>query len=146
MERKVCAADGGGRGRGERAEREGSGAIHTFLLKILRFGIYFLITYVYIQSRRFIREAYMRLRAAGERTAAGGVSAMAGGMSAMAGGVSSMAGGMNAMVGMMNAAAGERAAVRPAGNGAATVRGATGNEEPAKVENVWSEGSAGGAR
>lgn len=81
----------------------------------------------------------MRLRAAGERTAAGGVSAMAGG-------VSSMAGGMNAMVGMMNAAAGERAAVRPAGNGAATVRGATGNEEPAKVENVWSEGSAGGAR
>lgn len=25
MERKVCAADGGGRGRGERAEREGSG-------------------------------------------------------------------------------------------------------------------------
>lgn len=74
----------------------------------------------------------MRLRAAGERTAAGGVSAMAGGVSAM--------------VGMMNAAAGERAAVRPAGNGAATVRGATGNEEPAKVENVWSEGSAGGAR
>lgn len=109
MERKVCAADGGGRGRGERAEREGSGAIHTFLLKILRFGIYFLITYVYIQSRRFIREAYMRLRAAGERTAAGG-------MSAMAGGVSSMAGGMNAMVGMMNAAAGERAAVRSAGS------------------------------
>ena len=139
MERKVCAADGGGRGRGERAEREGSGAIHTFLLKILRFGIYFLITYVYIQSRRFIREAYMRLRAAGERTAAGGVSAMAGGVSAAAGSVS-------AMVGMMNAAAGERAAVRPAGNGAATVRGATGNEEPAKVENVWSEGSAGGAR
>lgn len=88
----------------------------------------------------------MRLRAAGERTAAGGVSAMAGGMSAMAGGVSSMAGGMNAMVGVMNAAAGEWAAVRPAGNGAATVRGATGNEEPAKVENVWSEGSAGGAR
>ena len=123
MERKVCAADGGGRGRGERAEREGSGAIHTFLLKILRFGIYFLITYVYIQSRRFIREAYMRLRAAGERTAAGGVSAMAGGVSAMVGVVSSMAGGMNAMagvvsamVGMMNAAAGERAAVRPAGS------------------------------
>ncbi len=116
MERKVCAADGGGRGRGERAEREGSGAIHTFLLKILRFGIYFLITYVYIQSRRFIREAYMRLRAAGERTAAGGVSAMAGGMSAMAGGVSSMAGGMNAMVGVMNAAAGEWAAVRLTGS------------------------------
>ena len=102
MERKVCAADGGGRGRGERAEREGSGAIHTFLLKILRFGIYFLITYVYIQSRRFIREAYMRLRAAGERTAAGGVS--------------SMAGGMNAMVGVMNAAAGEWAAVRLTGS------------------------------
>ena len=123
MERKVCAADGGGRGRGERAEREGSGAIHTFLLKILRFGIYFLITYVYIQSRRFIREAYMRLRAAGERTAAGGVSAMAGGVSAMAGGVSSMAGGvssmaggMNAMVGVMNAAAGEWAAVRLTGS------------------------------
>lgn len=88
--------------RGERAEREGSGAIHTFLLKILRFGIYFLITYVYIQSRRFIREAYMRLRAAGERMAAGGVSALAG--------------GMNALVGMMNAAAGERAAVRSAGS------------------------------
>lgn len=146
MERKVCAADGGGRGRGERAEREGSGAIHTFLLKILRFGIYFLITYVYIQSRRFIREAYMRLRAAGERTAAGGVSAMAGGMSAMAGGMNTLADGVSAAAGMMNAAAGERAAVRPAGNGAATVRGATGNEEPAKVENVWSEGSAGGAR
>lgn len=81
----------------------------------------------------------MRLRAAGERTAAGGMSAMAGGVSLMVGGVSSMAGGMNA-------AAGERAAVRPAGNGAATVRGATGNEELAKVENVWSEGSAGGAR
>lgn len=123
MERKVCAADGGGRGRGERAEREGSGAIHTFLLKILRFGIYFLITYVYIQSRRFIREAYMRLRAAGERTAAGGMSAMAGGVSLMVGGVSSMAGGVSALVGvvsalvgMMNAAAGERAAVRLAGS------------------------------
>lgn len=88
----------------------------------------------------------MRLRAAGERTAAGGMSAMAGGVSLMVGGVSSMAGGVSALVGMMNAAAGERAAVRPAGNGAATVRGATGNEEPAKVENVWSEGSAGGAR
>ena len=88
----------------------------------------------------------MRLRAAGERTAAGGVSAMAGGVSAMAGGVSAAAGSVSAMVGMMNAAAGERAAVRPAGNGAVTVRGATGNEEPAKVENVWSEGSAGGAR
>ena len=123
MERKVCAADGGGRGRGERAEREGSGAIHTFLLKILRFGIYFLITYVYIQSRRFIREAYMRLRAAGERTAAGGMSAMAGGVSLMVGGVSSMAGGVSALVGvvsalvgMMNAAAGERAAVRLTGS------------------------------
>lgn len=116
MERKVCAADGGGRGRGERAEREGSGAIHTFLLKILRFGIYFLITYVYIQSRRFIREAYMRLRAAGERTAAGGMSAMAGSVSVLVGVVSSMAGGMNAMVGVMNAAAGEWAAVRLTGS------------------------------
>ena len=51
--------------------QRGGAAIHTFLLKILRFGIYFLITYVYIQSRRFIWEAYMRLRAAGERTAGG---------------------------------------------------------------------------
>ena len=76
--------------------QRGGAAIHTFLLKILRFGIYFLITYVYIQSRRFIREAYMRLRAAGERTAAGGMSAMAGGVSLMVGGVSLMAGGMNA--------------------------------------------------
>lgn len=116
MERKVCAADGGDGGRGERAEREGSGAIHTFLLKILRFGIYFLITYVYIQSRRFIREAYMRLRAAGERTAAGGVSAMAGGVSAMAGVVSALVGVVSALVGMMNAAAGERAAVRLTGS------------------------------
>ena len=81
----------------------------------------------------------MRLRAAGEMTAAGVVSAMAGGMNTLADGVS-------AMVGVMNAAASEWTAVRPAGNGAATVRGATGNEEPAKVENVWSEGSAGGAR
>lgn len=71
---------------------------------------------------------------------------MAGGMSAMAGGMNTLADGVSAAAGMMNAAAGERAAVRPAGNGAATVRGATGNEEPAKVENVWSEGSAGGAR
>lgn len=84
-----------GRRRPVRESGGGSGeAIHTFLLKILRFGIYFLITYVYIQSRRFIRETYMKLRAAGERTAAGGVSAMAG---------------------VINAAAGERAAVRPAG-------------------------------
>lgn len=90
----MCGRRGDG-GRGERAEREGSGAIHTFLLKILRFGIYFLITYVYIQSRRFIREAYMRLRAAGERTAAGGMSAMAGSVSALVG---------------------EWAAVRPAGS------------------------------
>ena len=116
MERKVCAADGGGRGRGERAERVCMGVYHKFFVKFLGVGIYFLISYVYIQSRRFIREAYMRLRAAGERTAAGGVSAMAGGMSAMAGGVSAMAGGMNAMVVVMNAAAGEWAAVRLTGS------------------------------
>lgn len=116
MERKVCAADGGGRGRGERAEREGSGAIHTFLLKILRFGIYFLITYVYIQSRRFIREAYMRLKAAGERTAAGGVSAMAGGVSSMAGGMNTMVGVVSAMVGSVSALVGEWAAVRLTGS------------------------------
>lgn len=92
-----------GETEGGESGRSGKAA-GRYILFVKDFAVWylFLITYVYIQSRRFIREAYMRLRAAGERTAAGGVSAMAGGVSAL--------------VGMMNAAAGERAAVRLTGS------------------------------